>query len=79
MNYKFKGGDKVIVNTEKWFRKETGMKGDFTGTIVMCISDMPVIGQTYVVLADNPKEVGLMTEVYPYPAIPCPESILTER
>lgn len=78
MLYKFKGGDRVKVDTRVGGLDKLLNVNEFTGTIVYMVSDLPLIGQSYVVLADKPEEAGLNTEFYPFSAIPLYEAQLTK-
>lgn len=75
--YKFKGEDRVLVNTTIGLLEGRGLKS-FTGTIIACTNDIPIWGQVYVVLADNPKDAGIMTEIYPFLGVIVSEISLTK-
>lgn len=66
--YKYNGGDKVLVVASTGILSGSGL-GDFIGTVVACVSDLAVIGHSYVVVADKPKEAGLQNETYPFPGV----------
>lgn len=72
--YKFSGGDRVLVKV----KNRPALSSSFTGTIVMCTNDFPIVGRQYIVLADNPKEVGLMSDFYPFAATSAFEGELTK-
>lgn len=40
-----------------------------TGKIVCCSHRVPGLGDMYIVVADDPKGCGLMTEDYPFSAV----------
>jgi hypothetical protein len=76
--FKFKGGERVKVNANEGNLKGMLKVTEFTGTVIVMTSDMPVIGQSYVILADNPQKVGLNTEVFPFSAVTVSELHLTK-
>jgi hypothetical protein len=72
--YKFWGGDKVLVDA----KEHPTLKKSFTGTVIACTNDFPIIGRQYVVLADQPQEVGLLNSTYPFAATTFSEKNLSK-
>jgi hypothetical protein len=62
MKYNFKGGDRV-----EFVSMQNGLSG--RGTVVVCVSDLPVIGQGYVVKCDDPVAMGIDQNEYPFDSI----------
>jgi hypothetical protein len=73
--YKFWGGDKVLVDA---CEHPTLLKKSFTGVVIACTNDFPIIGRQYVVLVDHPQEVGLLNSTYPFAAATFSEKNLTK-